>query len=883
MELIRCIGGFVRRASFCGRAGWCHCLALRFHFIGALTKLQLDTLNMRSVWFSILPDLHASLILETSLPRNYHQIDLEEGVSMQKVVKTVYNTIREKHAGTAERFAVWHEDLYFDVYNICPPLFVMRKDIVQWPPAQSVMDAFKENLRTIAQTLDHQKEDCILRAENSAGTCNELRSFKLITIPDRASFVFDGFDAGFGDLSLVVHMRPRPVTVNLSKLLREEEDHSEKKKVRQMDRDLPPSASNPSVVVNLPSTSSHDSIRSLYAEPSSQEILLEEIRALGKQVDELVKGDIDRFSDPSFNRKIPLLQTKPCSDIQFRGREVIKEIIDCLSTEKPKRLFLGQCIGAGGSFILGALASILHANTQHFVLYFSGFTLGKLMGDDGAWYETVTRALLIALSKHPDFDSGLASEIFNRNSVKRLENYVKGLPSGPRKLTLTFLVDDFDLVCLVQDCSRRTRFLDLIQGHNVVLVDKGCSPLAEELLLARVEALRMLDQIGESIHQLQIPASYTEREYESFRIAKKSKSDPQNILPLFKFAMLEAEFRRITGCVPGFVDSLYQSFKERLESVPDDLENDGTILDVLKESVEFSARMKEAKTQFITYIQGMYSAQSSDHRSDLTKFFLASLAGTCYQLSPCLYHPAFFSEVMQRTSHRYILAAGFLRDFLGDYIARQNESNYHHLLSQDFLSSTGPLYRNPAVLGAVAELRIIAKIQSSGFLLPGWNGPTLSRPVTRRALNLETILIALTDGDPVFFSSFGHSTPAIDGLYVLRKDDKVYVFGILVTIASRHKASEHLFFLTWESWIRRLAAPGCGILWNVVWVVNESTIAEGRTLVSKGPPEVFSELPPRNTRQKVYTSNPEYTRWLCSIKDWDRDMAQVLEARTAWL
>jgi len=238
---------------------------------------------------------------------------------------------------------------------------------------------------------------------------------------------------------------------------------------------------------------------------------------------------------------------------------------------------------------------------------------------------------------------------------------------------------------------------------------------------------------------------------------------------------------------------------------------------------------------------------------------------------------------MQKTSHQYILAAGFLRDLLGDYVARQDESSDHHLLSQDFLSSTGPLYPNPAVLGAIAELRVIAKIQSSGLLLPSWNGPTLSRPVMRRALNLETILIALADGDPVFFSSFGHSTPAIDGLYVLRKDDKIYVFGILVTIASRHKAAEQLFFQTWEYWIHQLAAPGCGILWNVVWVVNDSTIAEGKTLVSKGPPEVFSELPPRNTRQKVYTSNPEYTRWLCSIKDWDRDMAQVLEAQTAWL
>ncbi|THV05086.1 hypothetical protein K435DRAFT_850290 [Dendrothele bispora CBS 962.96] len=610
---------------------------------------------------------------------------------------------------------------------------------------------------------------------------------------------------------------------------------------------------------------------------ASQENLLGDIVELSERL-KTVETQSEAYYNPTRQLLLPRLEVNSDLGFSFHGREIIKDILALLPEGNKMtlpRISLRTTVGAGSSSILASLATVLCARKTHYVVSIPESNL--LLLSHHKWHENMTRALLIALSHHPEFKT-LASEIFAQNSSKKLESYIRRL--GRDGVGLTFVIDDFQEFYEYDMKQILSKFLQfVVEGrHGFILVDKGCSPLDLEKCKRR-HKVKEVFQI-KHFDIVRIPSVYSPDEMTVYWTDLKLRRP--DVFSLFELHFLHDEFMRITGSTPKYLEILTQSFEKAWKAIS--LTSEETALSVLHSCAELNDEIQEVKSVFRHYLESAYQQNEKVyHISNLDSVFLASLAkGYHFELGCERLHPHFFVvQPMGDINLRLLsLPLGLLRESL-DHGIRSFSNSLHltQILSENFLTTLSVM-NNPSVLSTVVEFRVLALIESQGIQLTGWKCDPLAKPHSKHRLSLrENPSFSLNEG-PAYFFSVSRNTPAIDGLYICVKDvSKVHIFAIQVTIAERHSSSEALFFHTWKAWVDRLvslAAPASTPVYHFLWIVDGKTQAGGEILVSDGRPEEIPELV-RKTRNCVQVVKPDYTRWVIGIEDMDPKVSRLVK------
>ncbi|KAK7441728.1 hypothetical protein VKT23_016391 [Stygiomarasmius scandens] len=612
--------------------------------------------------------------------------------------------------------------------------------------------------------------------------------------------------------------------------------------------------------------------------------ILNEVRQLREKIRAIKETSLEHYGNPAVYQYLPSLRTH--SDIfangeeeyfTFRGRECIAPIVERMNahqqtSSRSSCVRLEACKGAGSSVILSALATLLQASEKFYVFYIP--RPGRLLQSRKDWFETVSRALLVALSTHPDFDR-MAEEIFSCTTIKSVLKFIRNLPQDTKR-SLIFLFDDFDVL------------------RSPGYPESGWKLKREKILAGTIQSILVIVDKGRAFHNLSdleitgiwnfsLPPSYTAAE-ELYFWHDLERTNP-DVFQLLQLPLLKSTFLHQTGRLPLFMGSLADTLKIELyaqggRGCLDGSRSYAELVQLFHRCIGHSGCFTDASVEFSRFVSSVFFL-GKNFSEEMNHVFLGLIAqgSPPSVLAMDLFPNKWFHSLPELPGNisQYQIPAGFLREMLANVLRTRNGTfgNHHHyLLSQDFLDSTEPLSHNPAVLGTVTEMRLSARIEVSGLVLKGWEGIHLSKPGTVHVLDIAKPppSVSFKKG-PIYFHSLAYNVPAINGMYLIKDDPVVHIFPIQMTIGKSHSDSELSFFGAWKSWIEHLVdecSPGCVINWNFIWFINGETKTGGQTLTSDGKPEPIDE-----DKESVCVVRPTYVRWVCGIDDLDKPMAQL--------
>ncbi|RIB06860.1 hypothetical protein C2G38_2046468 [Gigaspora rosea] len=280
----------------------------------------------------------------------------------------------------------------------------------------------------------------------------------------------------------------------------------------------------------------------------------------------------------------------------------------------------------------------------------------------------------------------------------------------------------------------------------------------------------------------------------------------------------------ITGKIPLFLNVLLESGRKNFEDALSYL--DQQLLPKIEEPMtNFSNNIPERRREF--------------HVKLMSSFLTKGYPPSGYGVSD-FDHRFFYIE--NKLCH-YV--CGVARDCMANYLYEKKRMEIFTDIK--WIICIEKFKNNPSVKGFFAEKACIASIFRNGIMA---NGVTFKPNDIEFFCDEKEISFSSNEGKCILYLPRSWNQEAIDGLLILKTNNKLYVAPIQITLDKRnHSNSEEIFFSSiWPNLKSTLSGFEDGLEIIFIWITSKSDADE------------IVEINSRKTRNKTLEINPDYSR-----------------------
>ncbi|RHZ66308.1 hypothetical protein Glove_308g2 [Diversispora epigaea] len=504
----------------------------------------------------------------------------------------------------------------------------------------------------------------------------------------------------------------------------------------------------------------------------------------------------------------------------FMGRtefnNVLSEIMTFRFGTGYREMFIYGTVGYGKSHILAAIACFLLRNGKR-VVYLPDCR--KLAVDP---IEYIQSALFLT---YVDDDANI-NKINACESFDQIIKFCRLLDER-----LYFIVDQMNALDEYNDTGINTNLKQEIKGD----IDKMCvGHFYIKSSSANNHAVLHLKQKQTNEKKITLYGGFDEEEMEEWW--KKHNS----VLPTMNEKQ-KNQVEDITGSIPLFLNILLESGHKNFEEALGYLNNQ-LISKIKKSMTNFSDNIKEERKEFHVGLMSLFLAKgyppSGYGDSDFDhRFFYIKDDDECHYV------------------------CGMARDCMANYLYEKKRMEI--FIDTKWISCIEHFKNNPSVKGFFIEKACIASIFKNGIMA---NRANFKPNDMEFFYDEKEIKFSSNEGKCILYVPRRWNQETIDGLLISNSKDKLYVAPIQITFdKSIHSDSESKFFSSiWPNLKSNLSGFEDRLEIMFIWITSESDT------------DVKVDFKYKETRNKTFEINPEYTQVVMGFGNVNRDINRYL-------